>query len=70
MRYRIEYVNRRACDIVGSRKDLLERLQTLERGTVEDIRKLYKSGVSDSVLDTYNTLDDNQTRNVQFKNLL
>lgn len=53
MRYRIEYVNRRACDIVGSRKDLLERLQTLERGTVEDIRKLYKSGVSDSVLDTY-----------------
>lgn len=53
MRYRIEYVNRRACDIVGSRKDLLERLQTLEKGTVEDIRKLYKSGVSDSVLDTY-----------------
>ncbi len=53
MRYRIEYVNRRACDIVGSRKDLLERLQTLEKGTVEDIRKLYKSGVSDSVLDIY-----------------
>ena len=53
MRYRIEYVNRRACDIVGSRKDLLERLQTLEKGPVEDIRKLYKSGVSDSVLDIY-----------------
>ncbi len=53
MRYRIEYVNRRACDIVSSRKDLLERLQTLEKGTVEDIRKLYKSGVSDSVLDIY-----------------
>ena len=53
MRYRIEYVNRRACDIVGSRKDLLERLQTLEKGTVEDIRKLYKSGASDSVLDIY-----------------
>ena len=53
MRYRIEYVNRRACDIVNSRKDLLERLQTLEKGTVEDIRKLYKSGVSDSVLDIY-----------------
>ena len=53
MRYRIEYVNRRACDIVGSRKGLLERLQTLEKGTVEDIRKLYKSGVSDSVLDIY-----------------
>ena len=53
MRYRIEYVNWRARDIVSSRKDLLERLQTLEKGTVEDIRKLYKSGVSDSVLDIY-----------------
>ena len=53
MRYRIEYVNRRACDIVGSRKDLLERLQSVEKGTVEDIRKLYKSGASDSVLDIY-----------------
>lgn len=53
MRYRIEYTGRRCCDIVSSRKDLLERLQTLEKGTVEDIRKLYKSGVSDSVLDIY-----------------
>ena len=53
MRYRIEYVNRRACDIVNSRKDLLKRLQTLEKETVMDIRKLHKNSVSDSVLDIY-----------------
>ncbi len=53
MRYRIEFADRRCCSIVNSRKELIQRLQTLEKGTVEDIRKLYKSGVSDSVLDTY-----------------
>ncbi len=53
MKYRIEFADRRCCSIVNSRKELIQRLQTLEKGTVEDIRKLYKSGVSDSVLDTY-----------------
>ena len=46
MKYRIEFADRRCCSIANSRKELIE-------GTVEDIRKLYKSGVSDSVLDTY-----------------
>ena len=53
MKYRIEFADRRCCSIANSRKELIQRLQTLERGTVEDIRKVYKSGVSDSVLDTY-----------------
>lgn len=53
MKYRIEFADRRCCSIANSRKELIERLQTLERGTVEDIRKVYKSGVSDSVMDIY-----------------
>lgn len=53
MKYRIEFADRRCCSIANSRKELIERLQTLERGTVEDIRKVYKSGVSDSVKDIY-----------------
>lgn len=53
MKYRIEFADRRCCSIANSRKELIERLQTLDRGTVEDIRKVYKSGVSDSVKDIY-----------------
>lgn len=53
MKYRIEFADRRCCNIANSRKELIERLQTLERGAVEDIRKVYKSGVSDSVKDIY-----------------
>lgn len=53
MKYKIEFADRRCCSIANSRKELIERLQTLDRGTVEDIRKVYKSGVSDSVKDIY-----------------
>lgn len=53
MKYRIEFADRRCCSIANSRKELIQRLQTLDRGTVEDIRKVYKSGVSDSVKDIY-----------------
>ena len=53
MKYRIEFADRRCCSIVNSRRELIQRLQTLDRGTVEDIRKVYKSGVSDSVKDIY-----------------
>lgn len=53
MKYRIEFADRRCCSIANSRRELIQRLQTLERGAVEDIRKVYKSGVSDSVKDIY-----------------
>lgn len=53
MKYRIEFADRRCCSIANSRRELIQRLQTLEQGTVEDIRKVYKSGVSDSVKDIY-----------------
>lgn len=52
MRYRIEYAGNRHCDFANSRMDLLEKLQS-SAVEVTDIRKVYKSGVTDSVLETY-----------------
>ena len=53
MMYRIEYAGGRCCNFTHSRKDLLEWLKLLKDKTITDIRKLYKSGVSDSVLGKY-----------------
>ena len=50
MRYRIEYADGRCCDFANSRKDLLDWLKTLKD---DDIRKVYKNGVTDSVIDSY-----------------
>ena len=53
MRYRIEYVGVKCCDFANSRKDLLECLKLLNDETITDIRKVYKNGVSDSVMEAY-----------------
>jgi len=53
MRYRIEYTNKRRCDYVNSRNELLQKLKEKEDESIEDIRKIYKSGVTDSVMDNY-----------------
>ena len=53
MRYRIEYADGRFCNFVNSRKDLLDWLKLLKDEQIVDIRKTYKSGVTDSVLDSY-----------------
>lgn len=53
MTYRIEYADGRCCNFAHSRKDLLDWLQLLKDETITDIRKLYKNGVSDSVMDKY-----------------
>lgn len=53
MRYRIEYTNKRRCDYVNSRNELLQKLKEKEDKSIEDIRKVYKSGVTDSVMDNY-----------------
>lgn len=53
MRFRIEYANGKCCNFANSSKELVEWLKLLKDETVTDIRKLYKSGVSDSVMDTY-----------------
>ena len=53
MRYRIEYADGRCCNFANGRADLPEWLKLLEEEEIADIRKVYKSGVSDSVLETY-----------------
>ena len=53
MRYRSEYADGRCCNFANGRDDLLEWLKLLEEEEIADIRKVYKSGVSDSVLETY-----------------
>lgn len=53
MRYRIEYEDGRCCNFANSRKDLIDWLKLLKNETITDIRKLYKSGVSDSVMEQY-----------------
>lgn len=53
MQYKIEYADGKCCNIASSRKDLLEWLKLLKGETISDIKKLYKSGVSDSVLEKY-----------------
>ena len=52
MRYRIEYAGEQHCDFANSRPELLKKLQSLTAEVI-DIRKVYKSGVTDSVLETY-----------------
>ena len=53
MRYRIEYADVRSSNFVNSRKDFLDWLKTLKDEKVVDIRKVYKNGVTDSVIDSY-----------------
>lgn len=53
MRYRIEYANGKCCNFANSSKDLIEWLKLLKDETITDIHKVYKNGVSDSVLETY-----------------
>lgn len=53
MRYRIEYADGRCCNFANSRKEFLEWLKLLKDEEIIDIRKIYKNGVTDSVLEKY-----------------
>ena len=53
MRYCIEYTGGYHNTFVNNRQELVKQIQLAAPGTVEDIRKLYKSGVSDSVMEKY-----------------
>lgn len=53
MRYRIEYAGGRCCNFANGRADLIKWLRLLKDETISDIRKLYRSGVSDSVMEKY-----------------
>lgn len=53
MTYKIEYAGGRRCNFAHSRADLLGWLKLLRDETITDIRKVYKSGISESVLEKY-----------------
>ena len=52
MRYRIEYKSS-FCKFAENRTDLLTMISAVTANEIADIRKLYKNGVSDSVMDKY-----------------
>ncbi len=53
MEYRIEYADGKNCNFANGRDDLLKWLKLLKDETITDIRKVYKNGVTDSVMDKY-----------------
>lgn len=53
MRYRIEYTDRHYCDYVTGRNEVILLLKRRMGQNILDIRKVYKSGASDSVLESY-----------------
>lgn len=53
MGYRIEFANKKYGNYVHNRKELLEKLAALKDEVISDIRKVYKNGVEDSVLEKY-----------------
>ena len=53
MRYRIEYGDGRCCNDASGSAELVKGLKQLKQEEISDSRKVYKSGVSDSVLETY-----------------
>lgn len=53
MLYRIEYAEGKCHNFANGRKDLLEWLKLLKDEVITDIRKVYKSGASDSVMEAY-----------------
>ena len=53
MRYRIDFVGDQKSLAVNSRSDLLKWLKQLHPNMIDDTRKIYSNGVSDSVMDLY-----------------
>ena len=53
MRYRVERQAGQRCLIMDNRAELLEYLKHTPPGTITDIRKIYKNGITDSVMETY-----------------
>lgn len=53
MRYRIEFTDGSRCRFANCRNDLINQLEICKTSLIADIRKIYKNGISDSVLDKY-----------------
>lgn len=53
MEYRIAYCNGQCHNYAHSRKDLIEWLKLLKDEIIVDIRKIYKDGYSETVIEKY-----------------
>lgn len=53
MEYRIEYAGGRCRNFAHSRKDLLTWLKILKDEEITDIRKMYKNGFTETVMEKY-----------------
>lgn len=53
MEYQIDYANGQCHSQAHGRKDLIEWLKLLRDETITDIKKMYQSGASVSVLERY-----------------
>ena len=53
MTYKIEYDNGKSYNFANSREDLISWLKILKDETITDIQKIYKNGISDSVIEKY-----------------
>lgn len=53
MKYRIEYTDGRHCSFANGSNDLIKQLKKLSSDAVADVRKVFKSGVSETVMDKY-----------------
>lgn len=53
MRYRIDYADGSRSRFVDGSRELIAQLEKERHGAVEDVRKVFKSGVTDSVVETY-----------------
>lgn len=52
MKYQIIYAGGRRCQVVNSRAELLNQL-AMPQPDISDIRKVYKNGATDGVMDKY-----------------
>lgn len=53
MKYRIVYCNGQCHNYAHSRKDLIDWLKLLKGETIVDIRKIYKDGYTETVMEKY-----------------
>ena len=53
MRCRLERTEGQYCHFVNGRNELLAYLKHAPEGIITDIRRIYKSGVTDSVMEAY-----------------
>lgn len=53
MKYRIEYADGKCCSFVSGRSNLIQYLKQSVNENISDIRKVFKSGATDSVMDLY-----------------